>query len=171
MIEDQLTLLTLDLRSVPDPLKSGEIFEHVQRSPPTFPTMPLRCRSLPLSLRSLPFTSGLFPIGPDFQIGLDREQIVAQWNGGISLRWCPCNCGCNLDWVDGWCYCWCEHQQLRITGFLRIRAGWFYKGTMSHIVSKTPGSNNADGDRFKINLHMITSWNQVFKCDWAPKSP
>ena len=80
MGEDQLTLLALDLRPVPDPLKSGAIFEHVQRSPPTFPTTPLRCRSLPLSLRSLPLNSRLFPIGSDFQIGLDRERIVAQWN-------------------------------------------------------------------------------------------
>ena len=46
--------------------------------------MPLRCRSLPLSLRSLPFNSRLFPIGPDFQIDIDRERIVAQWNGGIT---------------------------------------------------------------------------------------
>ena len=72
MSEDQLTFLTTDPRSVPDPLRSGAIFEHVQRSSPTFPTMPLRCRSLPLNLRWLPFNSRLFPIGPDFQIGLDR---------------------------------------------------------------------------------------------------
>ena len=84
MNEDQLTLLTLDLRPVPDLLRSGGFFDHVQRSPPTFPTMPLRWRSLPINLRSLPFNSRLFPIGPDFQIGLDREQIVAQWNGGIT---------------------------------------------------------------------------------------
>ena len=83
MSEDQLTLLALDLRSVPDPLRSGAIFEHVQRSPPTFPIVPLRCRSLPLSLRSLPFNSRLFTICPDFQIGFDREWIVAQWNGAI----------------------------------------------------------------------------------------
>ena len=86
MSEDQLTLLTLDLRPIPDHLRSGAIFVHVQRSPPTFPTMPLRWRSLPINLRSLPFNSRLFPIGPDFQIGLDREQIVAQWNGGITDR-------------------------------------------------------------------------------------
>ena len=48
--------------------------------------MPLHCRSLPLSLRSLPFNSRLFPIGPDFQISIDRERIVAQWNGGISNK-------------------------------------------------------------------------------------
>ena len=84
MNEDQLTLLTLDLRPVPDLLRSGAIFEHVQRSPSTFPTMPLRWHSLPIKLRSLPFNSRLFPIGPDFQIGLNREQIVAQWNGGIN---------------------------------------------------------------------------------------
>ena len=86
MSEDQLTLLTLDLRLVTYPLKSGAIFEHVQRSPLTFPTMPLRCRSLPLHLRPLPFNSRLFPNFPDFQIGLHREQIVAQWNGGIKSR-------------------------------------------------------------------------------------
>ena len=85
MSKDQLTLLTLDLRPVPDPLRSGAIFEHVQRSPPTFPTMPLCYRSLPLNLRSLPFNSRLFPMGPDFQIGSDRERIVAQWNGGMSF--------------------------------------------------------------------------------------
>ena len=83
MSEDQPTLLTPDLRPVPDLLRSGAIFEHVQRSPTTFPTMPLRCRSLPLNLRSLPFNSRSFPMGPDFQIGLDRERVVAQWNGGI----------------------------------------------------------------------------------------
>ena len=66
-------------------IRSGAIFEHVQRSPPTFPTMPLHCRSLPISLRSLPFNSHLIPIGSDFQIGLDRQRIVAQWNGGIKL--------------------------------------------------------------------------------------
>ena len=68
-----------------DHLRSGAIFEHVQRSPPTFPTMPLHCRSLPISLRSLPFNSHLIPIGSDFQIGFDRQRIVAQWNGGIKL--------------------------------------------------------------------------------------
>ena len=66
-----------------DTLRLGAIFEHVQRSPPTFPTMPLCWRSLPLNLQSLPFNSRLFPIGPNFQIGLDWEGIVAQWNGGI----------------------------------------------------------------------------------------
>ena len=81
MSEDQLTLLTLNLRTVPDLLRSGAIFEHVQRSPPTYLTMLLLCRSLPLSLQSLPFNSRLFPIGPHFQIGLDWELIVAQWNG------------------------------------------------------------------------------------------
>ena len=100
MSEDQLTLLTLDLRPVPDLLKSGAIFEHVQRSPPTFPTMPLRRRSLPINLRSLPFNSRLFPIGPDFQIGLDREQIVAQWNGGINPSKYPTHAALHTTFPD-----------------------------------------------------------------------
>ena len=48
------------------------------------PDLPELTTPLPLSLRSLPFNSRLFPIGPDFQIDLDRERIIAQWNGGIS---------------------------------------------------------------------------------------
>ena len=106
MSEDQLTLLTLDLQPIYDPLRSGAIFEHVQGSPPTFPTMPLHCRSLPLSIRSLPFNSRLFLIGPDFQIGLDRERIVAQWNGGIiCITWDLFLCVGNL---NQYTKCLCE---------------------------------------------------------------
>ena len=107
MSEDQFTLLTLDLRLVPELLRSGAIFEHVQRSPPTFPTMPLRWRSLPINLRSLPFNSRLFPIDSDFQIGLDREQIVTQWNGSIRffvLLWYSFVTSWN--WMGFWHHCW-----------------------------------------------------------------
>ena len=70
----------LRLTYLPDLIRSGAIFEHVQRSPPTFPTMPLHCRS-GLDHHQ---DSRLFPIGPDLQIDLNRERIVAQWNGSIN---------------------------------------------------------------------------------------
>ena len=78
MNEDKIKLLTLDLRPVPDTrIRSGAIFEHVQRSPQ--PSRPCRsvaahCRSISDHCRS---NSRLSPI---------RERIVAQWNGGITVQ-------------------------------------------------------------------------------------
>ena len=73
--------LRLTYTPIPTPLDRGQSLNMFKDRPR--PSRP--CRSFPLRLRSLPFSSRLFPIGPDFQIGFNREWIVAQWNGGINL--------------------------------------------------------------------------------------
>ena len=101
MGEDQLTLLKLDLRPIPDPLKSGAIFKHVQRSPPTFPTMPLHCRSFYDHCRSIHVYSRLVPIfksaiaqiGPlSFQAAIEHNTRQVRWaqlHASVVTEWSP----------------------------------------------------------------------------------
>ena len=75
MSEDQLTLLTLDLHPDPDPIRSGAIFEHVQRSPPTFPTMPLISAPFTIIAVQLTFIPDWSRFSDRLQSGMDRSPV------------------------------------------------------------------------------------------------
>ena len=85
MSEDRLTLLTLDLRPVTDPLRSGAIFKHVQRSLPTFPTMPLIAAQFKITAVQFTFIPDWSRFSDRLRSGTDRSPV--EWGYKIYRYW------------------------------------------------------------------------------------